>query len=53
MLYSAQIYILRKLYKYRLSHEEASDISFIARGRIAYFVTSERKGQKSDFILEL
>ena len=29
-------------HKYRLSHEGPGDISFIARGVILYFVTSER-----------
>ena len=30
------------LYTYRLSHEGRGDISFIARGTISYFVTTER-----------
>ena len=35
---------------YRLSHEGRGDISFIARGTISYFVTSERseRGTKYD-----
>ena len=38
--------------KYRLSYERRGDISFIARGTISYFVTSERseRGTKYDIV---
>ena len=37
---------------YRLSYERRGDISFIARGTISYFVTSERseRGTKYDIV---
>ena len=37
---------------YRLSYERRCDISFIARGTISYFVTSERskRGTKYDIV---
>ena len=37
---------------YRLSYERRGDISFIARGTISYFVTSERseRGIKYDIV---
>ena len=34
-----------KIDMYRLSYERRDDISFIARGTISYFVTSERSGR--------
>ena len=39
-------------FKYRLSHEGPSVISFIARGMISYFVTRERseRGTKYDIV---
>ena len=40
------------MYMYRLSYERRGDISFIARGTISYFVTSERseRGTKYDIV---
>ena len=45
-------YIYKYIYKYRLSYERRGDISFIARGTISYFVTSERseRGIKYDIV---
>ena len=35
--------------KYRLSHEGPGDVSFIARGTISYFVTSERSERETKY----
>ena len=35
---------------YRLSYERRGDISFIARGTISYFVTSERSERGTNMI---
>ena len=40
------------MYMYRLSNDGRGDISFIARGTISYFVTSDRSklGRKHDIV---
>ena len=52
MTYSVEIFYFHIHDKYRLSYERRGDISFIARGTISYFVTSERseRGTKYDIV---
>ena len=50
--YTDRVFIITRFDKYRLSYKRQGDISFIARGTISYFVTSERseRGTKYDIV---